>query len=263
MTCDKIRELYLKAMSDGFSCQELSNGRISIVLPFLYPDHDNVEIFLKDKGDRIVVTDLGETLRRLDSVGMNYLASGRLTFQVDRIASGFQVNLRDGVMFKEGPHGEASAMLFDLVSACMAVGDLAYSGRTYLPLTFKDAVSKVLDATHLHYDTNSKSRGVISGEEYKIDFKVIAQHRVSLVQTMEAKTKAGVKKWVDATFRMWKDIGTSERVVRRVSLLNDDTPYLKDAHIRILSDCSTVFRWSSEVGKFVASLQNGVPSASE
>jgi hypothetical protein len=258
MKCKELLDTYLKTMSDGLSCQELPNGRMSVVLPFLYPDHDNIEIFVKDKGDSIVVTDLGETLRHLDTIGMNFQASGRLAFQVERIASGFQVSLQDGVMFKQGPRADAGALMFDLMSTCMAIGDLAYSGRTYQPLTFHEEVSKVLDATGLPFETGYAVTGAISGERLKIDFKVTAQHRVSYIHAMEARTKSGVKKWVDATYRLWNDVQTGqEKVVRKVSLVNDEITHIRDADIRILASCSTVFQWS-DTERFVSSLQNGL-----
>jgi hypothetical protein len=257
MKCKEILAAYLKTVGDGLTCHEMPNGRLSVVLPYVYPDHDNVEIFVKDKGDTVVVSDLGETLRHLDAIGMNFQASGRLAFQVDRIASGFQVNLKDGIMFKEGSHTDAGAIMFDVLSACMAVGDLAYCGRAYRPLTFHEEVTKVLQVTGLEFEKGYTAKGGISYEEYSIDFRVTAPKRVSLVQAMEARTKAGIKKWVDATYRMWMDVQTGEeKVVRKVSLLNDDMTHDLATHIRLLESCSTVFRWQ-ETERFVNSLRNG------
>src|SRR5262249_21003830 len=155
--------------------------------------------------------DLGETLRRLDTIGMDFQNSSRLAFQSERIASGFQVSVKDGILFKEGPPNEIGSMLFDLVSACMAIGDLAYGSRGYQPMTFAEEVEKVFIANGLEFERGKEVKGR-STTPYKIDFTVTTQQKVFRVQAMEAQSSGGIRKWVNATFRMWNDIYTSDQV---------------------------------------------------
>lgn len=257
MNCKDLLSAYFKTLWDGSSCREDPNGRLSVVLPFLYPDHDNIEIFVRDKGDTVVISDLGETLRRLDTLGLDIESSGTLAFQVERITSGFQVGVENGAMFKEGPRDDAGTLMFDVLSACMAVGDLAYAGRNYRPLTFHEEVSKLLLATGLEFTENQPVTGAVTATHYSIDFMVVAPHRVSYVQAMAARTESGRKKWVNQTYRMWMDVQTAEeKVVRKVSLLNDDTSRVREEDVRLLQTVSTVFRWS-DTPRFIASLRNG------
>lgn len=71
MTCDELIATYVDTLKGTISCKAMPNGRLSLVMPFVYPDHDNVEVFVKATEDKIVVSDLGETLRRLDSIGLD------------------------------------------------------------------------------------------------------------------------------------------------------------------------------------------------
>ena len=143
MQCEQAISAYLGTVKGNASCKVLPNGRLSIVLPFLYPDHDNVEIFVKDLGDKgIVVSDLGETLRHLDTIGLDLHTSGRLVYQVERIASGFEVTVENGVLLKTGSQQDLGTIIFDVVAVCMAIGDLAYTSRAYLPLTFSQEVPR-------------------------------------------------------------------------------------------------------------------------
>lgn len=256
MNCKELLSTYFKALSDGSSCQQLPNGRLSVVLPFVYPDHDNLEVFVKDKGDTIVVSDLGETLRRLDTIGMDFQSSGMLAFQVDRITSGFEVSIQDGVIFKEGAPDAAGALMFDVLSACMAIGDLAYYSRGYRPLTFHDEVSKLLQVIGLKFEKGYEATGR-STTRYAVDFAVKTSHRVSLIQAMGARTQSGIEKWVNRTYRMWSDVRTKdEAVVRKVSLLNDELAHIRKEDITLLEDVSTVFFWT-DPSRFIASLRNG------
>jgi hypothetical protein len=254
MKCKELLASYFDAMKADVSCKQMPNGRLSIVMPFLYPDHDNVEIFVKDKADSVVVSDLGETMRRLDTIGMDVQASGTLAYQADRIANGFNVGIKRGILFKEGAPKDIGRLVFDVVSACMAIGDLAYRGRGYLPLTFVEEVTKLLKVNDFDFEEKHPLLGK-SGTRYHADFMITAQHRVSYVHTLAARTPGGTSKWVDHTYRMWRDIITSGRVVRKVSLISDDGTKVKEEDIKLLQTESDVLRWSDQQG-FVAFLQS-------
>jgi hypothetical protein len=256
MQCDELISTYLKVLGEGANCKILPNGRLSVVFPFLYPDHDNVEIFVKDAGEEVTVSDLGETLRRLDTIGMDIYGSGKFAYQAERIASGFEVHIENGVLLKSGPRQNVGGVLFDVLSVCMAIGDLAYGSRGYQPLTFYDEVEKLLAINEYDFEKHHLIKGG-STTEYRIDFQVKTRQRVSLVQTLGAKTESGIKKWVNATFRMWNDVETGEeKVVRKVSLLNDEISKIRQEDINILSNVSTVFLWTHQE-EFMSSLQNG------
>jgi hypothetical protein len=256
MNCEELLAAYFDAMKTGSSCKKMPNGRLSIVMPFLYPDHDNVEIFVRDKTDSVVVSDLGETMRRLDTIGMDVQASGTFAYQADRIASGFQVGIKKGILFKEGSPQEIGSLVFDVVSACMAIGGLAYRGRGYLPLTFAEEVTKLLKVNDFDFEEKHPLLGN-TGTRYHADFKVMSHNgnRVSYVHTLAARTPGGTSKWVDHTYRMWRDIITSGTVVRKVSLISDDGTKVKEEDIKLLQTESDVLRWSDQQG-FVAFLQS-------
>jgi hypothetical protein len=256
MTCKDLIESYADALISGSFCAELPNGRTSVILPFLYPDHDNIEVFVKDRGEEVVVSDLGETLRRLDTVGMDIGMSGKLAYQTERIAGGFGVVVHDGVLLKDGPRGAVGNLLLDVLSACMAIADLVYGTRAYQPLAFVDEVAKLLTVHKFEFQRNYESTGTLSGTKYRVDLKVTTQHLVSLVHTLDARTRAGVRQWVNATYRMWSEILTTDTVVRKVSLLNDEATRVREEDARLLEAVSHVYRWT-ERPRFLLSLQDG------
>jgi hypothetical protein len=257
MKCDEIIAAYFETIKEGVSCKPMPNGRLSIVLPFLYPDHDNVEVFVKEESaNTVIVSDLGETMRRLDMIGLDTHTSSTIAYQVERISSGLQVSMEDGILFKEGNRNDIGSLLFDVVSACTAVGDLAFGSRGFQPLTFQEEVATLLKSNDLSFDRGHTVRGR-STREYKIDFMVTTRHRVSYVHALSAQTRGGILAWVNATFAMWSDIETAqEKVTRKVSLLNSETDKIVEGDVNLLGQVSTVFRWT-EQGQFLSSLRNG------
>jgi hypothetical protein len=255
MKCDEIIAAYFETIKEGVSCKPMPNGRLSIVLPFLYPDHDNVEVFVKENANTVIVSDLGETMRRLDMIGLDVHTSATTAYQVERISSGLQVSVEDGIIFKEGDSKDIGSLIFDVVSACTAVGDLAFGSRGFQPLTFEDEVATLLKNNDFSFNRNHPVRG--KSREYKVDFVVTTQHRVSYVQALSAQSRQGILAWVNATFAMWSDIETGEeKVTRKVSLLNCETDKITDGDVGLLTQKSTVFRWTQQK-EFLYSLRNG------
>jgi hypothetical protein len=84
----------------------------------VYPDHDNVEVFVREKGDTVTVSDLGETLRRLDTLGMDVLDTTSLSFTAHRIAEGFGVKIHDGIILKKGQPEAVGRLVFEVLSVC-------------------------------------------------------------------------------------------------------------------------------------------------
>ncbi len=255
MICEELISSYVDALKGNSSCAELPNGRTSLVLPFVYPDHDNIEIFVKDRGASVVVNDLGETLRRLDTAGMDFSASSKLAYQTDRIAGGFGVVLHNGILLKEGPRQSVGNLILDVLSACMAIADLMYGTRAFQPMSFVDEVAKLLTVNNFEFKKNYEATGQ-SGTKYRIDLEVLRQHRVSLVHTLAARTRSGVKTWVNATYRMWSDIYTGDVVVRKVSLLNNEAATVSVEDVRLLQSVSHVFEWPRH-REFLGFLENG------
>ncbi len=61
MTCNELVDSYVSTIRESIHCRP-TNGRLAMVFPFLYPDHDNVEMFVRESQDYMMVSDLGQTL---------------------------------------------------------------------------------------------------------------------------------------------------------------------------------------------------------
>lgn len=260
MTCKEAISKYLDLMQNGFSCNEAGEGRLQLITPFLHPDHDNIEVYVKDKGKTVTVHDYGETLRRLDIIGLDVNSSDRVGFQVDQIAKSYDVIIENGVLLKTGSKTDVGSMIFDLISVSQYVSSLAFGGRSYQPLTFNTQVDRLLDRNRLSFTRDFKQESMVSGKIFTIDFRVVTDHRTSYVQVQDARSEAGISTWINATFRMWTELKTPKKVVaRNVTLFNDEELPPKTEDVKAMASVSDVYLWS-ERDRFLSALGSSIAS---
>ena len=129
MICENVIKSYLDTLREGFHCRQSPNGRLSIVTPYLYPDHDNIEVFVRPKDGIVTVSDLGETLRSLDTLGLDVMDTPNALFAAQRIAEGFGVAIDRGILVKRGSADSVGSLVLDVILACQSVGSLIYGSR--------------------------------------------------------------------------------------------------------------------------------------
>jgi hypothetical protein len=242
MTCEELVGAYLGSLGQRFFCKAEPSGRLCVVTPYTYPDHDNVEIFVRERSNGIVVSDLGETMRRLDTLGMDVLETPNLSYTAHRIADGFGVTIRDGIILKEGPRETAGQLVFEILSVCKAVGSLIYGSKAYKPMNFKEEVKQFLVSHRFRVEPKVTESGT-TGKRYKVAFRVyVGGTQAALVEPLSPQKSVGIKKKIDATFRMWADIDVDR--AKKVSFLNDELLHFDPADVAILKRFSDVYRWT-------------------
>lgn len=242
MTCEELISTHLEGLHQRFHCVRQDNGRLCLVTPYLYPDHDNVEVFVRDKGDVVVVSDLGETLRRLDTLGMDVLDTPSLFYTAHRIADGFRAGIREGVILKEGARADVGQLVFEVATVCQAVGSLVYGSKAYKPLRFQEEVRAFFTNSGFQFDQKVPVTGG-SRTTYRVDFGVwVTRTKRALVEPLSPTKSSGSRRKVNATFRMWVDLGGDRDT--QVSLLNDQLVHFGEEDIALLNRVSTVRRWT-------------------
>ena len=241
MNCEELISSYLATLQGGFSCLPSARERMRVVTPYLYPDHDQIELFVREKGNKVVVSDLGETLRHLETLGMEVISNQKRWFQAQRIATGVHAEIKDGVILKESPKENVGETIFDVLAACKAVADLIYGSRAYEPATFEDEVAEYLEEGNLKPKREVMIVGE-SGTKYTVDLQVHAGQKKALIETLSPKSSAGVRGKVNAVFRMWSDVNHGSS---KFSVLNDETFVFRKEDLLLLQRVSFVHRWTA------------------
>ncbi len=69
--CCALLSSVLAGESSRWTCREVSSDTVLLVTSHHYADGDTVELIAQTVGDEVIVSDGGEVLARLDSVGVN------------------------------------------------------------------------------------------------------------------------------------------------------------------------------------------------
>lgn len=139
MICDEVIEAYLGKLRGEFACAQRGE-RLCVTTPYLYPDHDNIEVFVRDREHYVTVSDLGETLRRLDMLGIDVAPSKRFHTTASRIAKNLSAAIDRGVICSSGSPRQVGGLVYSVASACRSVADLMYGfrGQDKVSASFKN-----------------------------------------------------------------------------------------------------------------------------
>lgn len=243
MDCQEVIEKTVESLRVGLRC--LPDGRrVRIVTPYLYPDNDLVEVFVEELGQgRVRVTDLGETLRHLESHGVDVLGSAKRRFLLEQVAKRIHVDVRRGKLVAEGPLNQVGSLVLDVVMAAQGVADLIYTSKAYEPATFPKEVSIFLTEHNVPHESHAPMLGS-SGTKYWTSLRIDGSREVEvLVEAMSPMQESGMTPVVNRVFRMWSDVNGSRE---KISLLNDVDYSWRERDINILQRVSLVHRWSAK-----------------
>ncbi len=253
MDCKALIDNYVAGLGEKFACQVLGD-RLQIITPYTYPDNDLISVFVLDSGDgRVSVTDLGETIRHLDSQGFDTSARRR-QYVIEQIAHKARVTLSRGRLIREGNLSDFSELMLDVISASKGVADMIYSARTYEPASFKEEVADWMKEACLAVETGVRETGE-SQSQYTVEFRIsVGSHKI-LAQTISPPDSGNVRAKVNAVFRQWSDISAKRP---KVTILNDVDYSWRDEDRRVLEMKSLVAGWKER-----GSVESTIASAPE
>jgi len=242
---------HVRRVHDKFYATEKSICQ-TFLLRLIYPDHDRIELYVKEKGDKVVISDLGETMRHLDTLGFDVVSNRTRLFQAQHIADGLKVNIKEGIIFKDGDKNLVGDLLFDVLAACKAIADLVYGSRAYEPATFENEVIKFLQEKKFEVESRVPILGE-SGSSYKVSLKVVTPKREALIAAVSPKSPTGIRHQINATFRMWSDVNHGSW---KISLLNDQDFIFRQEDVLLLKRVSPIYYWTQR-DDLVSALEKG------
>ncbi|MGD2064310.1 MAG: DUF1828 domain-containing protein [Nitrospirota bacterium] len=223
----------------------------------LYPDGDNIDLFCKVDGDRVTVSDLGETSRWLR---MQTLSARRSPKQNALIADACVVH---GVEFYKGmllarcsPGDSLAAVTMRVAQAAVRVSDLWLTFRTRAVESVTDEVADLLTERQFNFERDEKLAGR-SGRTWTVNFHVRAPARSSLVYVMSTGSRSAARSVAEHVLAAWYDLNhlaAGPEALRFVSLFDDTVDVWSEEDFRLVEPLSTIARWSEpdEVARVLA-----------
>jgi hypothetical protein len=234
-------------IAELFSCSTV-NDYIRIRTPFLYPDGDVIDIYLKEKQEgQYILTDLGETLRWLRMQTVSPKRSEKQETLIEDTLLTHGVERYKGMLLLrlQGKENLASAVT-QLSQAAFRVSDIWFTFKTRAFESIIEEVAEFLKEKKIPFEQNKKFQGR-SGRSRKVDFYTQHRQRTALIDVLSTASTAAANSRADNVFTIWSDLNyLKEGNSRFVSLFDDTIDIWSSENISLLEEVSDLAFWSSK-----------------
>jgi hypothetical protein len=229
-----------------FACSQQGEFQ-RVRTPYLYPDGDNIDLFVKTQGEVITVSDLGETLRWLRSQSLSPRRSAKQDALIADVCLTHGVELYKGMLLARCRPGDSlAAVTLRVAQAALRLSDLWFTFRTRAVETVTDEVADFLTERDFQFERGPKLVGH-SGRSWTVDFHVRVPERSSLVYLLSTGSRAAARSVSEHVLAAWYDLNhlaTGPEALRFVSLFDDTADVWAQEDFKLVESLSTVARWS-------------------
>lgn len=219
--------------------------------PYLYPDGDNIDLFMKTDGEVVSVSDLGETLRWLRSQTLSPRRSPKQNALIADACLTHGVEPYKGMLLARCRAGDSLAnVTMRVAQACLRVSDLWFTFRTRAVESVTDEVADFLGERQFNFEQGAKLAGR-SGRGWTVDFHVRAPSRSSLVYVLSTGSRSAARSVAEHVLAAWYDLSNlaaGPEALRFVSLFDDTADVWTAEDFRLVESLSKVAYWSQPDG---------------
>lgn len=233
----------LRALGETYESTE--RGEYTRVrTPFWYPDGGIIDLFVRERGGVVSVTDLGEALGwlKLQSV------AGKRSPKQDRLLHDVCQTL--GVDFFKGQvsrrvteSGDLQDAIRRVAQAAIRISDLWFTMRTRSLETVEDEVADYLLESKIAFDRSVKLPGR-SGRFWTVDFQTRTDQSSNLVFVLSTGSRSAARRITEHVVAGWHDLSGHRSEQRFVSLFDDTADVWNDEDFRLVESVSDIGRWS-------------------
>ncbi len=229
-----------------FECSDL-NGSVRIRTPYLYPDGDFIDLFLKTQGEQSVLTDFGETLRWLEMQTFNQHLSKKQELALQDIQLTHDIELHKGILLiRIGPDEAIAEITTRLAQAVIRISDLWFLAKTRVVSSITDEVADFLKEQNIRFTQNEKILGR-SGRSWRPDFHTWQPQSRALIQVLSTGSRSAANSKVNNVLASWYDLSNykvGRKPTRFISLFDDTLDVWGEENLRQLEELSDIAYWS-------------------
>lgn len=245
-TMSTICQDIAKALGELFVCSPV-NDFIRIRTPYLYPDGDVIDLFLKERGGQYVLTDLGEAQRwlKMQTISPKRSKNQEILIQDTLLTHGVE-RYRGMLILRIKKEENLAYAVTRLSQAVFRISDIWFTFRTKSFESIVVKVAEFLRDSEIPFEQNKKFQGQ-SGRPRKVDFYTRHSRHISLINVLNAGSRAAANSRADNVFTAWSDLsylkGTG-KVWQFISLFDDSFEVWTSENIRLLEEVSNIAYWS-------------------
>lgn len=209
---------------------------IEISTPFTGLFNDTVDIYAKQEGNKILLSDDGNTLRNLELSGMEISRSPKRKEILDRILINYGVRISNNELITDATEKDFPQKKLNLISAISETSDMYYLARHTVASVFREDVKNYLDEHELIYTPHFISKGS-TGLEFTFDFQIAYRKTEIIIKSFNSVNKMNLPHFLFT----WEDIKKvrerqTEKNVIGLAVINDVDRAINEEYIDALKN---------------------------
>jgi hypothetical protein len=224
----------------------LSSDTVLLVTSHHYADGDTVELIVRTVGDDVIVSDGGEVLARLDSVGVNVDSRSRVGKSWKRLMSAHALEDDRGQLVRRANVERTADLVHEMADAIANLDGLRLLAAVPRRPAFPERLTTYLEAEFPFVESRATLTGA-SGSPYQVTAAVgSSEKRPVYVQTAAGQTPATQRSAVERCFTMFSDVNGHLPTERKLVVLDDEaTPEWRPEMINLLASVAYVSTWTA------------------
>jgi len=213
-----------------------SSDWIEISTPFVGLFNDTVDIYAKKEGNRIFLSDDGNTLRDLELSGLEITRSPKRKEILDRILINYGVQMNNEELITEANDRDFPQKKLNLISAISETSDMYYLARHTVASVFREDVKTYLDEQELIYTPYFISKGS-TGLEFTFDFQIAYKNTEIVIKSFNSVNKMNLPHFLFT----WDDIKKvreqqTQKDIIGLAVINDIDREISDEYLLALAN---------------------------
>lgn len=195
-------------------------GWSAISTPFVGIFNDTLEIYAQKKGDKIILSDNGDTLSNLELLGVK-IGKGERKEIAERILLNYGIGFNEDELWAETTEGGFPQKKHNFISAMIELNDMSVLSSHKITTIFKEEVREFLDMQEIIYTPDFISKGT-TGIEFTFDFQIAFKNQEIVIKSFNSLNKLNVPSFLFA----WEDIKpvrekSTKKEVKAIAIIND------------------------------------------
>ncbi|MFH7326476.1 DUF1829 domain-containing protein [Desulfurivibrio sp. C05AmB] len=224
---------YYSWLRDKTAWRAINKDWVEITTPYLDRHNDYIQLYLKQEGDKYVLTDDSHTITDLIQAGCS-LDSPKRQKLLQMTINGFGVHLRGQALEVQATPANFALRKHNLLQAILAVNDLFYLASPTVASFFFEDVALWLDSHDIRYTERVKFAGR-SGYDHMFDF-VVPKSKRQPERILKAINNPN-KDYAQATAFSWLDTREARSPeATAFAVLNDEGRQISPSVIEALQN---------------------------
>lgn len=230
-----INDYYNWLKNKTFVQSDENTDWTAIQTPFLGLYNDVIEMYAKKSGNKIILSDNGETFNNLDLVGTSLNRTGDRRSIAERILLNYGVQLLGNELVLETTEQNFPQKKHNFLSAILELNDLYVLSKSNVASIFKEDVRTYLDSQNIIYTPNFISKGS-TGLEFTFDFQIAGKNTELVIKSFNTINRQTLSSFLFS----WEDIKpirerVSKKSVTAIAVLNDEEKPIRSEYLDALN----------------------------